>query len=102
MGQLTQRFSLNGHAEKRELLPGIKLRITDMKMNDKNDKDSPSVVSFSLRIDTELKRQFEQFCDDVGISMTAAFTLFAKKVVREQRIPFEISAEPPQKEGEKG
>ena len=31
-----------------------------------------------------------------------AFTLFAKKVVREQRIPFEISAEPPQKEGEKG
>ena len=83
-----------------------------MKMNDKNDKDSPSVVSFSLdkdspsvvsfslRIDTELKRQFEQFCDDVGISMTAAFTLFAKKVVREQRIPFEISAEPPQKEGE--
>ena len=65
-----------------------------MKMNDKNDKDSPSVVSFSLRIDTELKRQFEQFCDDVGISMTAAFTLFAKKVVREQRIPFEISADP--------
>ena len=60
-----------------------------MKMNDKNDKDSPSVVSFSLRIDTELKRQFEQFCDDVGIS-----------IVREQRIPFEISAEPPQKEGE--
>ena len=40
-----------------------------MKMNDKNDKDSPSVVSFSLRIDTELKRQFEQFCDDVGISI---------------------------------
>ena len=73
-----------------------------MKMNDKNDKDSPSVVSFSLRIDTELKRQFEQFCDDVGISMSAAFTLFAKKVVREQRIPFEISAEPPQKEEEKG
>ena len=62
-------------------------------MNDKNDKDSPSVVS-------ELKRQFEQFCNDVGITMTAAFTLFAKKVVREQRIPFEISAEPPQKEGE--
>lgn len=32
--------------------------------------------------------------------MTAAFTCFAKKVVREHHIPFEISAEPPQKEGE--
>ena len=42
-------------------------------MNDKNDKDSPSVVSFSLRIDTELKRQFEQFCDDVGISIRGNF-----------------------------
>lgn len=70
------------------MLPGISPGMTDMKMNDKNDKDSPSVVSFSLRIDTELKRQFEQFCDDVGISMTAAFTLFAKKVVREHRIPY--------------
>lgn len=32
--------------------------------------------------------------------MTAAFTCFAKKVVREHHIPFEISAEPPQKGGE--
>ena len=68
-----------------------------MKMNDKDRLES---VSFLLPIDAELKRQFEQFCNEVGISMTAAFTLFAKKVVREQRIPFEISAEPPQKEGE--
>ena len=48
------------------MLPGISPGMTDMKMS---DKDSPSVVSFSLRIDTELKRQFEQFCDDVGISI---------------------------------
>ena len=74
--------------------------MTDMKMSDKDDKDSPEFVSFSLRIDAELKRQFEQFCNDVGITMTAAFTLFAKKVVREYRIPFEISADPPQKEEE--
>ena len=50
-----------------------------MKMNDKNDKDSPSVVSFSLRIDTELKRQFEQFCDDVGISMLSGNNAFLLK-----------------------
>ena len=30
----------------------------------------------------------------VGISMSAAFTIFAKKVGRERRIPFEVSADP--------
>lgn len=30
----------------------------------------------------------------MGLSMTAAFTIFATKVVRERRIPFEINADP--------
>ncbi|MDD3272332.1 MAG: type II toxin-antitoxin system RelB/DinJ family antitoxin, partial [Syntrophomonadaceae bacterium] len=33
-------------------------------------------------------------CSDMGLSMTAAFTIFAKKVAREKRIPFEVSADP--------
>lgn len=49
-----------------------------------------SAVSVNIRIDKELKRAFEDFCDDVGLSMTSAFLLFAKKTVRENRIPFEI------------
>ena len=36
----------------------------------------------------------EQPCSDMGLSMSAAFTIFAKKVGRERRIPFEISADP--------
>ena len=36
----------------------------------------------------------EQACADMGISMTAAFTIFAKKVGRERRIPFEVAADP--------
>ena len=30
----------------------------------------------------------------MGLSMSAAFTIFAKRVGRERRIPFEVSADP--------
>lgn len=42
-----------------------------------------------------LKMQFEAFCADMGMTMTAAFNIFAKKAVREYRIPFEIGGEIP-------
>ncbi|WP_444310308.1 type II toxin-antitoxin system RelB/DinJ family antitoxin, partial [Megasphaera sp.] len=41
---------------------------------------------------SDLKKEFEAFCDAAGISMTAAIHLFIKTTVREQRIPFEIKA----------
>ncbi|MBQ8781519.1 MAG: type II toxin-antitoxin system RelB/DinJ family antitoxin [Oscillospiraceae bacterium] len=49
-------------------------------------------VMVNFRMDEELKKNMEETCAEMGLSMTAAFTIFAKKVVREQRIPFEISA----------
>ncbi len=52
-------------------------------------------TSISIRMDADLKKQFESFCEDVGMSMTTAFCVFAKKVVREDRIPFEISRDIP-------
>ncbi len=48
----------------------------------------------NFRMDKELKKNMEKTCADMGLSMTAAFTIFAKKVAREKRIPFEISADP--------
>ncbi len=50
-------------------------------------------TNINIRMDEDLKRSFDAFCEEVGMSMTTAFTLFAKKTVREQRIPFEISTE---------
>ena len=41
-----------------------------------------------------LKKSMEQTCQEMGMSMTTAFTIFATKVSREKRIPFEISADP--------
>lgn len=49
-------------------------------------------TNLSIRMDEDLKRQFEVFCSDVGINMTTAINMFAKIAVRERKIPFEISA----------
>ena len=52
-------------------------------------------TNINIRMDADLKRQFEAFCTDMGVSMPTAFTIFAKKAVREYRIPFEIGGETP-------
>ena len=48
----------------------------------------------NFRMDKELKEQMEKICNELGITMTTAFTIFAKKMSREQRIPFEVSIDP--------
>jgi DNA-damage-inducible protein J len=53
---------------------------------------SQSMVNF--RIDEELKKGMEQACKEMGMSMTTAFIIFANKVSKERRIPFEVSADP--------
>jgi addiction module RelB/DinJ family antitoxin len=50
-------------------------------------------TNINIRMDETLKAQFESFCSDVGLTMSAAFNVFAKAVVRQGRIPFEISNE---------
>ena len=48
----------------------------------------------NFRMDEELKKNMEETCKDLGLSMTTAFTIFAKKMTREKRIPFEVSIDP--------
>lgn len=48
----------------------------------------------NFRMDEELKKSMEKTCKDLGLSMTTAFTIFAKKMTREKRIPFEVSVDP--------
>lgn len=55
-------------------------------------------TSVNIRMDSDLKKQFEAFCNDMGMNMSTAFNIFAKKVVREYRIPFEIGADMPNEE----
>lgn len=49
-------------------------------------------ATFSVRMDESLKRQFDTLCADFGMNATTAFNVFAKAVVRERRIPFEIAS----------
>lgn len=55
-------------------------------------------TNINIRMDVDLKQNFEAFCNDMGMSMTTAFNIFAKKVVREYRIPFEIGGRHPNAE----
>ena len=53
---------------------------------------SQSVIS--IRMESELKKNLEAVCAELGINVTTAFTMLAKKMVREQRVPFELSIDP--------
>ena len=48
----------------------------------------------NIRMDTALKQDMEAVCRDLGMNMTTAFTIFAKKMSRERRIPFDVSVDP--------
>ena len=48
----------------------------------------------NFRIDENIKKEMEKICCEMGMSMTTAFTIFATKVTKEKRIPFEITADP--------
>ena len=48
----------------------------------------------NFRIDEETKKQMEEICNDLGMTLTTAFNIFAKKVCREKRIPFDVYIDP--------
>lgn len=57
-----------------------------------------ATTNITIRMDEELKKQFSHFCEEIGMSMGTAMTIFAKTVVREGCIPFELSVKTPNRE----
>ena len=53
-----------------------------------------SQTTVSIRMDNELKDNFDHICTELGMSMSTAVTMLAKKMTREKRIPFEVSMDP--------
>ncbi|MEE0613302.1 MAG: type II toxin-antitoxin system RelB/DinJ family antitoxin [Collinsella stercoris] len=53
-----------------------------------------ATTNISIRIEESTKRDLESVCRELGMSVTTAFTIFAKKVCREGRIPFDVSIDP--------
>ena len=52
------------------------------------------VVNVNFRMDADVKNGMEAICSELGLTMTAAFNIFAKKLIREKRIPFDVSIDP--------
>ena len=50
-------------------------------------------MTFSIRMDSEVKKQLDDFCAQVGMNSTTAFNMFARAVLREKRLPFDITTE---------
>ena len=49
-------------------------------------------ATVTLRMDDSLKKQAEAVCADMGLTMSAAVTIFIKRMVRDRAIPFKVSA----------
>lgn len=48
----------------------------------------------SVRVDDDVKKRAEAVCDNLGLSLSSAITIYLKKMGRENRIPFEVSVDP--------
>ena len=48
-------------------------------------------INVNIRMDEDLRREFDSLCNGLGLTMTVAFNVFARAAVRRQKIPFELS-----------
>lgn len=60
----------------------------------KRKETDMATTMVNVRMDEETKRGMESVCKELGMSMSTAFNIFAKKMGREHRIPFEVSVDP--------
>lgn len=49
-----------------------------------------ATATFSVRMDSKLKKNFKETCEDFGLSVSSAINVFASAVVNQKRIPFNI------------
>lgn len=50
-------------------------------------------TAFTVRMDSDTKKRFDELCKDFGMSANTAFNVFARTVVKQERIPFEVESE---------
>ncbi len=55
-------------------------------------------VTLSVKTDKKVKEDFNKFCEETGLNMSSAINIFMRTVLREQKIPFEISLNNPNSE----
>lgn len=50
------------------------------------------MVTVSLRLEENFKKELDKMCDEMGMNLTTFFMIYAKKALRDRKIPFEIEA----------
>ena len=50
-------------------------------------------MAFTVRMDSDIKKKFDELCKDFGMSANTAFNIFARAVIKQERIPFEVESE---------
>ena len=56
------------------------------------ESDSMESLTLNVRVDANDKKNFEQFCNNVGMNVSTAINIFIKAVLREQKLPFEVKS----------
>lgn len=50
-----------------------------------------ALSTLTARVDEKDKAKFDAFCSNVGLTTSSAINIYVKTVLRENRIPFEIT-----------
>ena len=48
-------------------------------------------TNITVRVDKATKKEFDAFCENVGINATAAVNMFIKAVLRTRQLPFTVT-----------
>lgn len=50
------------------------------------------MTTISIRLEDQAKQELEAICEEMGMNLSTLFVIYAKKVLRERKIPFEVAA----------
>ena len=50
------------------------------------------MTTVSLRFEDSMKRELDEMCSEMGMNLTTFFTIYAKRALRDRKIPFDITA----------
>ena len=50
-------------------------------------------TAFTVRMDADVKKKFDELCKDFGMSSNTAFNMFARAVIKQERLPFDVESE---------
>ena len=50
------------------------------------------MTTISLRVENDLQTKIEELCESIGMNVSTFFTIYAKKAVKEQAIPFSLTS----------